>query len=164
LEPGFRFFPVARGKKKRQKKSEDLMKNSENRMPVAKLPLLLVLIPALLALNGLCASQSVTMPRMREMTSMQDHHSHPQQRQTAATLSADDRAPAFTFNYVDVPSASATLATGINSRGHIVGIYYDTAGNEHGFLLKKGTSSTVDVPGSLVGLSGTLQTEANGCH
>jgi probable HAF family extracellular repeat protein len=56
------------------------------------------------------------------------------------------------------------LATGINASGHIVGIYSDAGGNSHGFLLKGGTFFTVDVPGSLVGVSGTLQTEANGIN
>ena len=72
--------------------------------------------------------------------------------------------PTFTFISIDVPGASNTIATGINAPGAIVGIYYDTAGNEHGFLLKNGNFSTVDVPGSLVGVSGTLQTEANGIN
>jgi len=106
----------------------------------------------------------VTMPRMREMASMQDHHSHPQRRQTAARPPDDDSTQTFTFTSIDVPSATATLATGVNARGNTVGIYYDAAGNSHGFLLKRGEFLTVDVPGSLVGVSGTLQTEANGIN
>ena len=131
---------------------------------VGTLRLACTLIPAALLLGGDVAAQSVTMPRMREMASMQDHHSHPQSRQTASSLSADGATPPFAFATVDVPGASGTLATGINNRGQIVGIYYDTAGNSHGFLLKRGNFSTVDVPGSLVGVFGTLQTEANGIN
>lgn len=121
------------------------------------------LLPALLLVSNLASAQ-VTMPRMREMTLMQDHHSHPQQRQTTATPSADDGTPTFTFTPIDVPGAVGTLATGINARGHVVGIYYDAAGNSHGFLLRRGGFLTVDVPGTLVGVSGTLQTEANGIN
>ena len=117
--------------------------------------LIFVLVPAPLLLCGLGAAQ-VTMPRMREMASMQDHHSHPQQRQIAAKLSADDSTQTFTFTSIDVPGSTGTLATGINASGHIVGIYYDAAGNSHGFLLKRGQFFTVDVPGSLVGVSGTV--------
>jgi uncharacterized membrane protein len=121
------------------------------------------LLAALLLVSNLASAQ-VTMPRMREMASMHDHHSHPQQRQTAAKLSADDGTQTFTFTTIDVPGAAGTLATGINAGGHIVGIYYDSGGNSHGFLFKRSNYFTVDVPGSLVGVSGTLPTEANGIN
>src|SRR6516162_7217212 len=102
------------------------------------------------------------MPRMRDNMSMQDHHSHPQSRQVTPNFATGpSTGTPFTFARIDVPGALATLATGINDLGATVGTYYDTAGNEHGFLLRNGTFSTVDVPGSLVGVSGTLQTEAN---
>jgi probable HAF family extracellular repeat protein len=138
--------------------------NTSGHLHSVKLVLIFALIPALLLLSDLGAAQSVTMPRMREMASMQDHHSHPQQRQIAVRPSTDDSVPAFTFTSIDVPGATGTLATGINARGHIVGIYYDAAGNSHGFLFKRDDFFTVDVPGSLVGVSGTLQTEANGIN
>lgn len=129
-----------------------------------KLVLTFALTPALLLLSDLGAAQ-VTMPRMRDMSSMQDHHSHPQYRQAAPNYATgQSTATPFTFATLDVPGALATFATGINGRDAIVGIYYDTAGNEHGFLLRSGTFSTVDVPGSLVGVPGTLQTEANGIN
>lgn len=117
-------------------------------------------------MNMPSAAQSVTMPRMREMSSMQDHHSHPQSRSTAPKYPTVDETTegGFTFTTLDVPGASGTLATGINGSGHIVGIYYDADGNSHGFLLKRGAFFNVDVPGSLVGVSGTLQTEANGIN
>jgi hypothetical protein len=121
------------------------------------------LLPALMLMGNLASAQ-VTMPRMREMASMQDHHNHPQPRRTTAKPSVDDATERFIFTSIDVPDAAATLATGINAREAIVGIYYDTAGNSHGFLLKDRNFHTVDVPGSLVGVSGTLQTEANGIN
>src|SRR2546426_4133413 len=56
-------------------------------------------------------------------------------------------AMAFTFTTIDVPDATSTLPTGINSRGDIVG-FYEAGGTFHGFLLSQGTFTTVDVPGS----------------
>ena len=141
------------------------MKNSGNRLHLAMLLLTFALIPALLLLSAHSVAQSITNPRMRGMSSMQDHHSDPQSRQTVTRPAMDELSPpTFTFVSIDVPNAANTLATGINARGAIVGIYYDTAGNEHGFLLKDRTFLTVDVPGTLVGVSGMLQTEANGIN
>ena len=127
-----------------------------------KLVLMFALMPALLLLSNQAIAQ-VTMPRMPEMA-MQNHHSHPQQRQTTAKLFDDNSTQKFAFASIDVPNSTGTLATGINAGGQIVGIYYDASGNSHGFLLKGGAFFTVDVPGSLVGVSGTLQTEANGIN
>lgn len=141
------------------------MKNSGNNLRVARLVLMFALMSALLLLNICSAAQSVTMPRMREMAGMQDHHSHPSERKTAPKSASDQPESAFTFVTIDVPGgAGGTLATGINASGYIVGIYYDAEGNSHGFLLQRGEFSTVDVPGSLVGVSGMLQTEANGIN
>ena len=49
------------------------------------------------------------------------------------------QAASFTFAPIDVPGASGTIANGINSRGQIVGRYFDststgTQGYMHGFL------------------------------
>ena len=141
------------------------MKNSGKRLQVAKLLLIFTLMPALLLLSAYSAAQSMTNPRMRGMSSMQDLHSHSQSRQTVPRPAMDELSgTTFTFASVDVPGATNTLATGINARGSIVGIYFDSAGNEHGFLREHGNFLTVDVPGSLVGVSGTLQTEANGIN
>ena len=127
--------------------------------------LIFTLMPALLLLSAHSAAQSITNPRMRGMTTMQDHHSHPQSRQTVPRPAMDEPdGPTFTFASIDVPGATNTLATGINARREIVGIYYDSAGNSHGFLRKHGNFLTVDVPGSLVSVSGMLQTEANGIN
>jgi hypothetical protein len=141
------------------------MKNSGNGLQVAMRLLTFALTPALLLLSAYSVAQSITNPRMRDMLSMQDHHSHPQSRQTVSRPAMDELSrPTFKFVSVDVPGAAATLATGINAHRDIVGIYYDTAGNEHGFLRQDGNFLTVDVPGSLVGVSGMLQTEANGIN
>src|SRR5690349_11987587 len=42
-----------------------------------------------------------------------------------------------------------SIASGVNDRGDVVGVYFDDAGFQHGFLLdKKGTFSTLDFPTS----------------
>lgn len=128
----------------------------------SKLELILELLLTLSLLTDLGGAQ--TMPRMREMASMDDHHSHPTERPTAARLADIDNTQTFTFTTIDVPGASGTLAAGINAGGQIVGIYYDSGGNPHGFLLKRSNFVTVDVPGSLVGVPGKLPTEANGIN
>jgi probable HAF family extracellular repeat protein len=47
---------------------------------------------------------------------------------------------------LDVPGVSWTQAYGINDSGHIVGLYSDVDGNDHGFLLSGGVYTTLDVP------------------
>ena len=79
-------------------------------------------------------------------------------------LAGNSTAQSFKFVSIDVPNATFTVATGISPGGAIVGIYGDASFNEHGFLLKDGHFTTVDVPSSLVGVSGTLQTEVNGIN
>jgi uncharacterized membrane protein len=64
-----------------------------------------------------------------------------------------------TFTSLDVPDAAATSAFGINSHGDIVGSYCDPTcpstvqrgdlGN-HGFVLRGGTFSSIDVPGAVL--------------
>src|SRR5215472_3716966 len=39
-----------------------------------------------------------------------------------------------------------SFARGVNDFGDVVGAYLDDDGNEHGFLLKKDTLTTIDVP------------------
>jgi hypothetical protein len=48
---------------------------------------------------------------------------------------------------IDVPGGSGTTASGVNPQGDIVGNYNDSSGNGHGFLLRAGTFSNIDVPG-----------------
>ena len=53
----------------------------------------------------------------------------------------------YTFTPIDAPSATETVATGIDSLGRIVGHYTDARGT-HGFLLTGNTFSTIDAPGA----------------
>jgi uncharacterized membrane protein len=55
--------------------------------------------------------------------------------------------------------AKQTGARGINPRGDIVGFYVDTAGVQHGFLLKDGEFTTIDFP-----LAGVRASIANGIN
>jgi len=61
------------------------------------------------------------------------------------------------FTPVDVPDATNTTPNFINLQGVIVGSYTDSAGTSHGFILNRGTYTTVDYPGqpgaSLTGIS-----------
>lgn len=52
----------------------------------------------------------------------------------------------YRFVKIDFPDASATIASGINARGDIVGRYDDVNGVSHGFLLRKGIFSSIDFP------------------
>src|SRR2546425_1064389 len=56
----------------------------------------------------------------------------------------------FVLAIAAIPSSALafTLADGINDRGKIVGFYGDVLGTFHGFLVAKGTFTTIDVPGS----------------
>jgi hypothetical protein len=83
-------------------------------------------------------------------------------------------AQSFDITSIDVPCSAApptscpngisrrTNAGGINPSGDIVGNYTDGVGKMHGFLLSRGQFTTIDVPGSLVGATGTLPTAARG--
>jgi probable HAF family extracellular repeat protein len=53
-----------------------------------------------------------------------------------------------TFIQIDFPGAGQTQAWGVNAAGDIVGLYVDSADNEHGFFLSKGRYATVDYPGA----------------
>src|SRR5581483_6001431 len=73
------------------------------------------------------------------------------------------------FNYytIDVPCsacpggiARSTSAQGINPAGDIVGSYVDAVGMSHGYLLRGGHFTKINVPGSLAGVSGALPTVA----
>lgn len=83
-------------------------------------------------------------------------------------------AQSFNFTAIDVSCSAApptscpngisraTSAQGINLAGDIVGFYGDGVGKSHGFLLSGGQFTTIDVPGTLVGVTGTLPTVARG--
>lgn len=76
-------------------------------------------------------------------------------------------AQSFNFTPIDVPDSTDTWASGIGPGGQIVGGYMSAIdGKQHGFLRSKGKFTTIDVPGSLAGLSGDvrLETEVNGIN
>jgi probable HAF family extracellular repeat protein len=82
----------------------------------------------------------------------------------------------FDYHAVDVPCAAGaptfcadgvapqTAVNGINAAGDIVGTYTDGAKHQHGFVMKNGRYTTLDVPGSFGGVQGTLPTAANGIN
>ena len=85
-------------------------------------------------------------------------------------VGADDSLPgrhAFLLNHDShvVLDSSGVLGThtsfarGINNLGDIVGGYFDDDGNEHGFLLRHDTLTTIDVP-----FVGSLGTQLNGLN
>ena len=53
------------------------------------------------------------------------------------------------FTTIDVPGALETQAYKINSRGQIVGSFFDAAGNSHIFLFSDDEFTTIDVPGAV---------------
>lgn len=68
-------------------------------------------------------------------------------------VSAGALAQTYTFVSIDVPCvacpggiARQSIAEGINPAGAIVGTYKDATNAQHGFLLKKGQFTTIDVP------------------
>lgn len=135
--------------------AEELMRATTQRMIFA--------VVATLALpGGTSSAQSVTM-QTPALSRLHQHHGHTGQVAMSPTTN-EQGTTGFKFLPIDVTNAAGTLATGINARGDIVGIYFDAAFNEHGFSLKDGKFATIDVPGSVVGVSGTLETEANGIN
>src|SRR5437660_6590550 len=68
------------------------------------------------------------------------------------------QAQSFDYASVDFPNATRTRAWGINPGGVIVGDYRDASNVPHGFVLSGGHYITLDVPGSVLGLMGTLPT------
>jgi probable HAF family extracellular repeat protein len=57
--------------------------------------------------------------------------------------------PTLIYTQLDYPGAKSTSASGINSKGDIVGIYTDQANKSHGFLFRRGNFTTIDFPGAL---------------
>lgn len=119
---------------------------------------------ALLSSTIPSGGQSIKAPRTPGKPILAEQQKHARLEQTVFSQGTDEGSAAFKFVSIDVPNATFTLATGIGPGGDIVGIYGDASFNEHGFLLSHGNFSTIDVPGTLVGVSGILQTEANGIN
>jgi hypothetical protein len=53
------------------------------------------------------------------------------------------------FTAIDFPGATLTRVFGINPGGEVVGVYKDTSGAQHGFLLSGGNYITIDYPGAM---------------
>jgi len=56
----------------------------------------------------------------------------------------------YRFVRIDFPNSTYTDARGINARGDIVGGYDDAEGIRHGFLLRNGVFTRIDVPNAQV--------------
>src|ERR1700722_16950999 len=52
----------------------------------------------------------------------------------------------FRFHTVNVPGATQTYPSGINNADVMVGNYEDSTGTLHGYILKAGKITTLDVP------------------
>ena len=57
-------------------------------------------------------------------------------------------AQSFNFYALDFPGAVFTAAEGINPGDAIVGLYLDSSGHQHGFLLSNGSFFPLDYPGA----------------
>jgi hypothetical protein len=89
---------------------------------------------------------------------------------------AADAQPPFDYQAVDAPCATGaptfcpggiapqTAVNGINAAGDIVGSYIDGTNHQHGFVRKNGRYTSLDAPGLLGNVSGTLPTVANGIN
>lgn len=53
------------------------------------------------------------------------------------------------FTTIDYPGGVLTWAWGINPGGEVVGVYTDTTGHQHGFLLSGGQFTSIDFPGAI---------------
>lgn len=53
------------------------------------------------------------------------------------------------FTNIAFPQAVGTEAHGINDKGEVVGTYFDSAGQQHGFYLIGKTYKTLDLPGAV---------------
>lgn len=58
--------------------------------------------------------------------------------------------PSYQWVSINFPGAKLTEAEGINPGGQIVGLYADSSGHQHGFLLSGGKFSSFDYPGSVM--------------
>jgi hypothetical protein len=56
---------------------------------------------------------------------------------------------AITVSSVYVPGSFGTFALGVNDAGNVVGVYFDSQGKEHGFLLQGTAYTSIDFPGAV---------------
>jgi uncharacterized membrane protein len=66
-----------------------------------------------------------------------------------APSGAGHNRPAFVFSSIDVPGATSTFASGLNSRGDIAGNFRDASNKSRGYLLSDGVLTTFDYPGAV---------------
>src|SRR5207302_7837812 len=52
------------------------------------------------------------------------------------------------YTTLDPPGSIEAKAEGINDAGQVVGVYFDSAARQHGFLFSEGSYTTIDLPGS----------------
>jgi hypothetical protein len=67
---------------------------------------------------------------------------------TAAVLLLAASRPGVDFVTIDLPGVTDIEAYGIDNHGNVTGLYYDAAGNTHGFVYQGGVVTTVDAPTS----------------
>ncbi len=67
------------------------------------------------------------------------------------TLQIDTTPPAviYTYQTINPPGSTYSIAENINDNGQIVGLYQDSNGRQHGFLDSGGVYTTIDPPGSI---------------
>jgi hypothetical protein len=66
----------------------------------------------------------------------------------AEFANVDATSTTYTYTTIVPPGSDYTIASSINDKGQIVGLYQDSNG-EHGFLEDHGTYTTIDPPGSI---------------
>jgi hypothetical protein len=69
----------------------------------------------------------------------------------ASTKTGQDEGFVYTagkFTAVSFPSATGTQAIGINDKGDVVGLYFDSGGVQHGFVKKGAKYTSIDVTGA----------------
>jgi len=73
-----------------------------------------------------------------------------QSANSASQQSSSSTSQLYDFQTIDFPDATGTVAYGLNNCGDVVGLYFDTAGSQHGFLFsKKDGFKTIDVPSAV---------------
>jgi len=82
---------------------------------------------------------------------------------TVVAATAADAPPlTFTFTKASVPGAMATSPGGINNKGMSVGLYTDSAGVGHGYILSGKKVTTLDDPNAKAGTTGGSNIQYNG--
>ena len=68
----------------------------------------------------------------------------------------------YNLTTIDYPNAISTnIAVGISDSGDIVGSYTDSNKKVHGFLLRNGVYTTIDVPGAAITMARGKDTSIN---